>query len=69
MKRFFKIKLRMTPGPKEMWVGISARSVGEAIVVADVRTMDTPFDICADSVTEITQSEYYGILHMGAFRL
>ena len=64
MKRFYKIKLKMTSGPKEVWVGIRARSIGEAIVIADTHTMDTSYDICADSVEEVTSVEYYNILNI-----
>ena len=68
MKRFFKIKLEMTSGPKSVWVGISACSVGEAIVIADTCTIDSSFDICADSVREITPVEYYAVLHVASFK-
>lgn len=68
MERFFKIKLRMNSGPKEVWVGTRARSVGETIAMADTRTMGTQYDICADSAREITPEEYYIILHAVSLR-
>ena len=68
MKRFYKIKLKMTSGPREVWAGIRARSVGEAIVIADTCTIDSSFDMCADSVREITPVEYYAVLHVASFK-
>lgn len=64
MQLFFKIKLRITSGPKEVWAG----SVGEAITMADTCTMGTQYEICAESAREITPEEYYSILHAVSFR-
>ncbi|MCC9136881.1 hypothetical protein ACFSKU_04935 [Pontibacter silvestris] len=62
MKRFFKIKLRLVYSQAELWIAIKASSMGEAVVIADNRTMGTPFEICDNSVIEISLLEYNRML-------
>ncbi|GAB3812403.1 hypothetical protein [Pontibacter rugosus] len=60
--RFFKIKLIRTDGKAEYWAAIRAKSIGEAVVIADTRSMDSSFGICDNSFIEITRQEYFAML-------
>ncbi|MHC2992066.1 hypothetical protein OB13_10880 [Pontibacter sp. HJ8] len=58
MSHFYKVKLQLNNSSAVVWIAVRASSVGEAIVIADNRSIDSPFRICCNSVTEITTDEY-----------
>ncbi|SFU68383.1 hypothetical protein SAMN04487941_1944 [Pontibacter akesuensis] len=62
MKRYFKVQLHPCGKSSRIWIAIKAKSIGEAFVIADNRTLDTSFIICDGSIIEITQREYYGLI-------
>lgn len=59
---YFKVQLHYIDSASKIWIAIRARSIGEAFVIADNRTLDTRFRICDGSITEITKSEYYVLI-------
>lgn len=59
----YKVKLEKDHSARYTWIAVEARSMGEAFVLADSRTFKTPYRICDDGVSEITEMEY---LHLSA---
>ncbi|SFU99689.1 hypothetical protein SAMN04487941_3989 [Pontibacter akesuensis] len=62
--RHFKIRLRLKGSQRELWIAVRAKSVGEAIVIADNRCLERPFQVCGgiESFIQISEGEYHSIL-------
>ena len=61
-KYFFKVGLEMASGSRPLWIAVRARSMGEAVVIADARCQGTPFQICSNLVKEISHTEYWRMI-------
>lgn len=59
--RYFKVK--HTFRNKEFWLPILASSMGEAIVIADSRNLQTSISICYDPAIEITSEIYSSMIN------
>ncbi|WP_237144567.1 hypothetical protein [Pontibacter pamirensis] len=56
--KYFKVKLKIIGGSLESFILIRAKSIGEAVVIADNRSEGSHFELCDDPATEISRFEY-----------
>lgn len=60
--KYFKVKLKMKRCSLETFVLIRARSIGEAVVLADSRSCGNHLELCDNPAIEITSQEYYNMI-------
>lgn len=60
--KYFKVKLRMKGGSIESFMLIRARSIGEAVVIADNRSYGSHFELCDNPASEISPLIYFDMM-------
>ena len=60
--KYFKVKVKLKGRSIESFMLIRARSIGEAVVIADNRCYKSHFELCDNPASEVSPLVYFGMM-------